>query len=195
MPRPRSDSRDRIIASARTLLRRQGYHGTGLAQIIEGSGAPRGSVYFLFPNGKEQIAAEAVNEWVAEVSEIIRRTRAENTTPGGWVEAMARHFAAGLDDSGFTEGFPVTTVALDSVPGSELLAAACRAAYDAWLDELAVGLAGYGVPGDRARDAATLTLASLEGAAVLCRVFRSTEPLERIVPLVRSLVSPGAVPR
>src|SRR6266545_3697904 len=60
MARQRSDSRDKIVESARTLLRRQGYHGTGLAQVIEVSGAPRGSVYYLFPGGKEEIAVAAV---------------------------------------------------------------------------------------------------------------------------------------
>jgi len=184
VPKPRSNSRDRILASARTLLRRQGYHGTGLAQIIVHSGAPRGSVYFLFPGGKEQVAVEAVNAWTVELTGLIRSARAEEPTAVDWVERMARHFAKELSDSGFTEGFPVTTVTLDSVPASEALTRACREAYDAFLRELTDGLTGYGTSQERARGLAKLLLASIEGAVVLCRAYQSTEPLEELLPHV-----------
>lgn len=188
MARPKSDSRHRIIASARTLLRRQGYHGTGLAQIIEHSGAPRGSVYFLFPGGKEQVAVESVNDWAAEVAGLIRRTRAESDTAREWVRAMADHFAAELRESGYTEGLPVTMITLDSVPGSSGLTTACRSAYDAWLGALTEGLTGYGIADAEAAGVAKLMLSGLEGAVVLCRVYESTEPLEDVVRLVLKLI-------
>jgi TetR/AcrR family transcriptional repressor of lmrAB and yxaGH operons len=179
--RPRSDSRHRIIASARTLLRRQGYHGTGLAQIIEHSGAPRGSVYFLFPGGKEQVAVEAVNEWTAEVSALLEQTRAGSGTAREWVSTMAAHFAVQLRESGFTEGLPVTMITLDSVPGSGALTAACRSAYDTWLATVADGLAGFGIPARDAAGLAKLMLSLLEGAVVLCRVYSSTDPLDDVL--------------
>src|ERR1700759_4285844 len=118
MPRPPSDTRDRIVRSTRTLLRRQGYHGTGLTQIVEHSGAPRGSLYFLFPGGKEEIAVAAVAEWAEELDAVLRRTRAESPSARAWIAALAAYFAADLEVSGFTEGLPVTTVTLASVPAS-----------------------------------------------------------------------------
>lgn len=188
MPRPKSDTREKIISSARTLFRRHGYHGTGLAQIIEHSGAPRGSMYFLFPGGKEQVAVVAVADWTATLDELIRTTRADSPTARVWIERLAAHFAGELRDSDFTEGLPVTTITLDSVPGSAALTEACRAAYDTWLVALTEGLCDYGIPADRADGLAKLMLAGLEGAAVLCRAYQSTEPLDRIVSYVLSLL-------
>jgi TetR/AcrR family transcriptional repressor of lmrAB and yxaGH operons len=190
MPKPRSDTRARIIASARTLLRRHGYHGTGLAQIIEHSGAPRGSVYFLFPGGKEQVAVEAVNDWTLELDRLIRDLRATSGTARVWVEAMADHFAGELRASDFTEGLPVTTITLESVPASPALTTACRAAYDTWLAALVDGLLAYGAPAERAEGLAKLMLASMEGAAVLCRACRSIGPLEQILPFVLEQLPP-----
>ncbi|MCU7729922.1 TetR/AcrR family transcriptional regulator [Actinoplanes sp. KI2] len=180
----RSDTRARIIASARTLLRRQGYHATGLAQIIEHSGAPRGSVYFLFPGGKEQIAVAAIAEWTVEFDRLVREFRAEHGTARAWVEAMAEHFANDLRSSGYIEGLPITTITLDSVPTSAGLTVACRNAYDVWLTALTDGLLAYGEPAERADRLAKLMMASLEGAAVLCRAYQSTAPLDQIVPFV-----------
>jgi TetR/AcrR family transcriptional repressor of lmrAB and yxaGH operons len=182
--KPRSDTRERIIASTRTLLRRHGYHATGLAQIITHSGAPRGSVYFLFPGGKEEMAVTAVDSWTAEFDRLVREFRDNHDTARGWVQAMADHFAGELRTSGYTEGLPITTITLDSVPTSAALTVACRNAYDVWLAALTDGLTGYGVPVERADRLAKLMMASLEGAAVLCRAYQSTAPLEQIVPFV-----------
>ncbi|GIE89701.1 TetR/AcrR family transcriptional regulator [Actinoplanes regularis] len=188
---PKSDTRARIIASARTLLRRHGYHATGLAQIIKHSGAPRGSVYFLFPGGKEQMAVAAISEWTVEFDQLIRELSTEHGTARAWVEAMADHFANDLRASDYTEGLPITTITLDSVPTSAGLTVACRNAYDVWLTALIDGLVTYGEDAGRADRLAKLMMASLEGAAVLCRAYQSTAPLEQIVPFVLDQLPAG----
>jgi TetR/AcrR family transcriptional repressor of lmrAB and yxaGH operons len=180
MPRPKSDTRARIVHSARTLLRRQGYQGTGLAQIIEQSGAPRGSVYFLFPGGKEEIAVAAITGWAEELDELLHETRAASPSARAWIATLGAHFSADLRSSDFTEGLPVTTVTLDSVPASPALTTACRAAYARWLRTMAEGLRAYAVPAGEAEALATLLLAALEGAAVLCRAYGSTKPLDDV---------------
>jgi tetratricopeptide (TPR) repeat protein len=62
MPR-KTDARDRAIATAERLFRIQGYTATGLNQIIEESGSPKGSFYFHFPRGKAQLAEEAIDHY------------------------------------------------------------------------------------------------------------------------------------
>lgn len=54
------DSREKILQTASRLFQLQGYHATGLNQIIKESGAPKGSLYHYFPNGKEELAVESV---------------------------------------------------------------------------------------------------------------------------------------
>jgi TetR/AcrR family transcriptional repressor of lmrAB and yxaGH operons len=67
----RSDAREKAITTAARLFDRQGYHGTGLAQIIKESGSPRGSFYFHFPDGKEQLGIEAVHAARAQGDRLI----------------------------------------------------------------------------------------------------------------------------
>ncbi len=54
-----SSTRDQIIEATAGLLETQGYRATGLNQIIEESGAPKGSLYYYFPGGKEEFSTEA----------------------------------------------------------------------------------------------------------------------------------------
>src|SRR5687768_17037204 len=57
----------KLVEATASLLRRQGYHATGLSAIVDESGAPRGSLYFYFPNGKDELAVAAIDasgvEW------------------------------------------------------------------------------------------------------------------------------------
>ncbi|MGH8878596.1 MAG: TetR/AcrR family transcriptional regulator, partial [Stackebrandtia sp.] len=87
MARPKSDTRQRLVAAAAELLQRQGYHGTGMAQIVAESGAPRGSVYFLFPGGKEELAAEAIEAASDGFAERLRAA-AGAPDPQGFITAM-----------------------------------------------------------------------------------------------------------
>lgn len=187
MPRPKSDSREKIVDGARMLLRRQGYHGTGLAEIIAVSGAPRGSVYFLFPGGKEEIAAAAVHASAQSIPHLIDEA-AEQATVEQWVRTVLDHFAGQLTTSGFTDGCPITTTVLDAVPGSPLLTEACRETYDAWQDAIVATLVGYGTPADAAPGLATTLLSCLEGALVLCRARQSTTALDQIAPHLVALI-------
>lgn len=59
MPAP-AKHREAIVEAAATLFRRRGYCGTGLNDIVALSGAPKGSLYYYFPEGKSSIGAAAI---------------------------------------------------------------------------------------------------------------------------------------
>src|SRR5260370_14300216 len=56
----RGSSRTAFIQATAALLRREGYHGTGVNEIVARSGAPKGSLYFHFPGGKEELGVTAM---------------------------------------------------------------------------------------------------------------------------------------
>ncbi len=55
-----SDSKGKTLAAAAKLFRQQGYRGTALHDILAAGGSPRGSLYFHFPKGKEEIGEAAL---------------------------------------------------------------------------------------------------------------------------------------
>ena len=127
MPR-KSDAKERMIASAQELFQRQGYHGTGLKQILEDSGAPRGSLYFHFPGGKEELAIAAIAAASGPLQERFQGL-AEAESPAQVLSIVADTLAWELEESGFEKGCPVATVALDAARHQQVVALGLRECF------------------------------------------------------------------
>jgi len=123
--------RQPIINAAVTLFRRQGYARTGLNDIVDVSGAPKGSLYHYFPLGKSSIAVAAVEEAGRRVATTIEALARECRSTGELLRAHARLLAGWMRSSGFRNGCPITTVLLELAPRERAVAEAGRKAYAA----------------------------------------------------------------
>ncbi|GAA1855400.1 TetR/AcrR family transcriptional regulator [Actinomadura bangladeshensis] len=185
---PRGETRERILRTAAELFQRQGYHGTGVNQVLAESGAPKGSLYFHFPEGKEQLASEAVALSGRTVGEAL--TEAVLAAPDGpaGLAAIGDHFARSLRESEFSKGCPIATVALETAAENEAIQAACDTAYEEWLRGLRAALRGWGVPEERVGPLAALVLSSLQGAVMLARVRRDVSVIHQVTRQLAGLL-------
>ena len=172
------DSKRRMIESAAVLFREQGYSGTGFRDVIEHSGAPRGSIYHHFPGGKSELAAETMR-YAGEVvaGRMARATR--DGDPVGALHGYLDWWQHTLESTGFRAGCPVLAVAVETHDDSAV-ADAAAAVFTLWESMFAATLRDAGVSRARAASLATLTVAAIEGAVVLCRAERTTQPLRDV---------------
>lgn len=174
------DSRARFVETTAALLRRQGYHATGLAQVVEESGAPKGSLYFHFPGGKEELAKAALERSAEVLLTKLAATVAAAKGPAAAVRAVTSALADELEASRFQDGCPVATVALEAAAQVPALQAVCSAAYARWQSLIEGYLGSTGMPIGRARPLASLVLAAVEGALLLSRAHADTTPLRTV---------------
>lgn len=174
------DSRARFVETTAALLRRQGYHATGLAQVVEESGAPKGSLYFHFPGGKEELAKAALERSAEVLLTKLAATVAAAKGPAAAVRAVTSALADELEASRFQDGCPVATVALEAAAQVPALQAVCSAAYARWQALIEGYLGSTGMPIACARPLATLVLAAVEGALLLSRAHADTTPLRTV---------------
>jgi len=179
--------RDEIIATTCQLLELQGYHATGLNEIIRESGAPKGSLYHYFPNGKEELAAAAIGRSAAGITANIERVLAAHDEPAAAVAGFIRELAGHVAASGFRQGGPITAVALEAASTNERLRLACRDAYRDWQQPFAEKLRPRF--GDRAGRLAAVIIAAIEGGIILARSERSERPLLDVADEVAALLA------
>ena len=170
--------RQPIIDASVTLFRRQGYPGTGLNEIVEASGAPKGSLYYYFPDGKASIAVAAIDEASERVAQTLNELSKTCKTTGELLIAHAALLSKWMRASGFRDGCPVTTILLEMAPGHRQVTEAGRRAYVSRLTILAEKLVADGYTNQQAERLASLCTSALQGALVEARVARTGRPLE-----------------
>ena len=186
-----SDSKGKTLAAAARLFRQQGYHGTALHDILAAGGSPRGSLYFHFPKGKEEIGEAALTLAGEAVRQAIAHAAETSANAEIFLTRVARGMASDLEKSGYKEGCPIATTALETAAQSEVLGAATRNAFQKWELEIKRGLERFDMKTDKADLVATLVLSQLEGALLLARTYRSLEPIHRAEQAVKLLARIG----
>jgi TetR/AcrR family transcriptional repressor of lmrAB and yxaGH operons len=181
------DTRDHIIETTASLVHRRGFYGTSLNEILQESGAPRGSLYYHFPGGKEELVLEAARQGVAMVTKLLKEVLTDSPDPAGGVRAFVEAAAHMLRDSGYVFGCPVAPIVLDS-PESSALAEVCQEAFEEWERVLVKGLSSAGIERGRAESLATMIVCGLEGGLILARARRDIAPLDAVAEELASMV-------
>ena len=173
--------RERMVVSAALLIRERGAHATAISDVLEHSGAPRGSAYHYFPGGRTQLLCEAVDYAGEHVGAII--TEAE----GGLelLDTLIDKYRRQLLDSDFRAGCPIAAVSVEAgeeqdrermAPVTERAAAV----FDRWTELIAQRILADGIPPDQAGELAVLATSAIEGALLLARVRRDLAPLDLV---------------
>lgn len=170
------EMKQRMVEGAVRLLAMRGLQATSFSEVLELTGAPRGSVYHHFPEGKEQLVREALALAAAKSVQLLER-KAGASAPeitefflNLWRELLSR--------SNFQAGCAVlaVTVAADS----PVLLDEAAAAFRVWRNRLSELLDAGGLGPSSAAGFATTLIAACEGAVVLSRAEHSMEPFELV---------------
>ncbi|MCQ9181651.1 TetR/AcrR family transcriptional regulator [Streptomyces sp. IBSBF 2953] len=189
MPKSSTPSRERIVAGAADMISRRGLSATSIREMAKHAKAPLGSTYHYFPEGKQQLATEAVRftgEWVA------RSLRKElEAGPAAGLRAFLSLWREIVVESDFHAGCPVLAVAIEEPPTDEIPPALAAAAevFAQWQSLLADSLREHGAEAEQAAQLATLVVAAVEGTVAMCRAQRSTQPLDHAAEQLEALIA------
>jgi AcrR family transcriptional regulator len=172
-----------MVISTALLIRERGAHSTAISDVLEHSGAPRGSAYHYFPGGRTQLLCEAVDFAADFTSDRIASAKSSLDA----IDRIVGGFRAQLAESDYRAGCPVVAVAVEADNPAVIDRAA--AAFTRWTDMIADRLTGDGVAADRAEELAMLFMTSLEGAIVVARTTRDVKPLDLVHRQLRAIVA------
>lgn len=174
-------TRDRILFATAELFRRQGYNGTGLKQVVAEADAPFGSLYHHFPGGKTELGDEVIRKAGAFFQALVTAVYDEEAAPEDAIRAVFTGAGETLEATDYEDACPIATVALEVASTDDRLRQATADVFEQWTVALTERL------GDRAQ--ALAVIAALEGAFLLCRASRSTEPMAAAGEMAAALVA------
>ncbi len=173
----RPPTRERILYASAELFRRRGYAATGLKEVLARADAPFGSLYHHFPQGKEQLADEVLRVGGAFFLALFEQVADAAPDVVAGVHDFFSGAAETLVATDYADACPIATVAGEVASTNETLRQATADVFESWLEAARVRFEAGGVPAGEGRDLALAVVALLEGAFLLSRALRSTEPM------------------
>ncbi|MDF2788608.1 MAG: TetR family transcriptional regulator [Neobacillus sp.] len=182
------NSKTKLIKTASRLFQQQGYHATGLNQITKESGAPKGSLYYHFPEGKEQLAIESVQLTATFVSNRIEEGLNKFSAPVNAIQTFIIEMADQFQEERCKEGVPIAAVALETALISESLRKACQSAYGNFQHLFTQKLINSGYEEKRAVELGIVINSMIEGAFLISYTMGTNEPLHLVAKQIPVLL-------
>lgn len=189
------DTRQSMVLAAVELLRERGVDGVTLDDVLSRSGAPRGSIYHHFPNGRAQIVDEAAQLSGDAISALIAKAAPRGAA--AIIDAVTDFWRKLLRKSNFAASCPVVSIAVSAPPDSTL-AQHANQIFRSWHGLVTDSLTAEGLDVVAARRLATMSLGAIEGAITMCRATSSLQPLDdvnaelKLLLAARTLFAVGA---
>jgi AcrR family transcriptional regulator len=178
-----------MVISAALLIRERGAQPTAIADVLEHSGAPRGSAYHYFPGGRTQLLCEAVDY----AGEYVAARIAKATSGLEVLDRLVAHYRKQLLNTNYRAGCPVVAVAVEAGDPAKQEQATpvidkAAAVFARWMNLIAERLVADGVSAARADELAMLSTTAIEGAIVVARASHDLKPLDLVHGQLRDLV-------
>lgn len=177
----RSDAKQKMVQAAKQLIRERGYNATAFSDVLDLSGAPRGSVYFHFPGGKTQLAIEAAAAHAREQLEIIDRAAEQADGAAQLIENYLDLGREGMVAGGYARGCGIAPLVTEGpAQDSDEVAEVSRRSFAEMADRLTHHFVAFGLERPTARTLADAVIAGVEGAMVTARAQRSPAPYDAV---------------
>lgn len=178
----------RLTESMLELIQTSGYSGTGLNAVTDHAAAPKGSIYFHFPDGKEGLGVAAVELATTQFETLIAEAAESADGAAATARVVIEALADIVSESDFRLGCPVSVVTLEMGAESERIRQACATAFTSWITPTAALLEAGGIGAEEARTLATVVVSTIEGAVIVSRAMRSVQPLIAAADVVATLI-------
>ena len=164
-PSRKEATHERIVAVAARAIRRSGYGGMGVADIMKEAGLTHGGFYAHFTSRDAMLAEAADCAGAESVTELTRIAAA--APPQEALSALARAYLAKAHVAGVATGCPVAALGSEMPRQAPKVRRAATRGIKEMIDLVARQSPDSGKPG--AHEHALVTVATLVGALVLAR--------------------------
>ncbi len=182
-----ADVRAKMIRGAAQALSERGLDGTSFSEVLERTGAPRGSVYHHFPGGKEELVAEAVRYVGTLVLTALEAS--PDPDPVAVTQAFTGLWRHVLVRSDLQAGCAVAAVTVAASADQQALLDLAASVFREWQLALTTLYVRGGLDETRAAALAVTVLAAMEGALVLSRAARDLTAFDAVADQLATLAS------
>lgn len=183
------NTKEKFIETASRLFEIKGYNATGLNEILAESGAPKGSLYYHFPKGKEQLALEAIVLAGEKIKANLKRNLESIENPVEAIVYNMENLATIIDNEQKTRDMSIGLLALETYLTSELLRKTCEEVFTALENIYAEKLMQAGINKEKAYELGGAIGAMIEGGITLSLTRKNGNSLRLVAKQIPTLIN------
>ena len=176
----KTNTKDIFIDTASSLFANHGYHATGISEILKKSNAPKGSLYYYFPQGKEQLAQEALQKTAEKISTEILDVLAKASTPLEGLQQHLIYIAQKIEKDLFQPNVSISLIALESFSSNEIIRLECERTFQQIQNIYKNSFLKMDLHEKYANFLAMTMVMLTEGAITLSLTKKNTQPLHQL---------------
>ncbi|WP_302809207.1 TetR/AcrR family transcriptional regulator [Megamonas funiformis] len=176
----KTNTKDIFIDTASSLFANQGYHATGISEILKKSNAPKGSLYYYFPQGKEQLAQEALQKTAEKISTEILDVLAKASTPLEGLQQHLIYIAQKIEKDLFQPNVSINLIALETFSSNEIIRLECERTFQQIQNIYKNSFLKMDLQEEYADFLAMTMVMLTEGAITLSLTKKNTQPLHQL---------------
>lgn len=176
-------------------LRRKGYHGVGLNELLAEAGAPKGVLYHHFPGGKSELAIASIQTVVSQMTGGLQKLFKRHADPTDALRAWMVSAQKLLVSSGFEQGCPLASIALESTPDDAAIRVALAEGFSIVRAQLAEALQATGIAPERSAHLAALMVSAYEGALLQARVAGQVQAMQNTTDALLDMIRLNLPPK
>lgn len=191
----KNTTKEMFLHTASVLFANKGYHATGISEILQKSRAPKGSLYYYFPHGKEQLAIESLELTAQKIYTEIQDTLSRYDNPLEGFQEHLRYIAQKIQEDidnprEDKDNISISLIALETFSSSELIRSRCQEIFAHMQSIYRQKFIQYGVEDKLADFFAMNAVILTEGALVLTVTQKDSRALYELadkLPLIFNL--------
>ncbi|MCG6150940.1 TetR/AcrR family transcriptional regulator [Leptospira bandrabouensis] len=171
------ETKQKMIEVMAGLLEESGYEATGIIELGKETGTPKGSLYFHFPGGKDELTNLALLHSGNQLNLFFQSVLAEAESPTQAIKQVFHVLEERIISSDYKKGCPIATTAMETSGSVPAVSDTCKEVYSIWLKTFETYLVGKGYTARNAKNLSLSLLSLWEGALLLAKLQKSPEPL------------------
>lgn len=185
----KTNSKEKILLAASKLFQTKGYNATGLNEILKESNAPKGSLYYYFPNGKEELALESIKLATQAITNRLKITLDKHKDPICAIQNLVKNITMDLEKDNKLQDMSLSLIALETYSSSELLRNCCTEAFLTLQNLYTEKLIQSGLSKEIAKDLGKFIQISIEGALTISVTEKNPDALLTVSSQIEFLLN------
>ncbi|TGL49782.1 TetR family transcriptional regulator [Leptospira meyeri] len=185
------ETKQKMIEIMSGLLEESGYEATGLTELGKETNTPKGSLYFHFPGGKDELTSLALLHSGDQLNLFFQSVLSETESPIQAIKQVFHALEERIVSSNYKKGCPIAITAMETAKSNISVSETCKQIYSLWLKTFETYLVGKGYTPRIAKNLSLSLLSLWEGALLLAKLQKSPEPLRVAAKTAELLFKPN----